>query len=855
MERKRILIRITQLAVMVMVAAALLLLPVRSAHAMTFTVTNTNDSGGGSLRLAIQAANGNPGLDDINFAIPGGGPQTITLATDLPTIIDPVNINGNTELCTAFPCIVVRPSSFQSGTGFTVAASVTGGALRSMVVQAFTDGIVVNGNSVVVESMYVGTNEMATSIAGTGNLDYGIKILGSLNTVSNNVISGNGFAGISIVNTLGTGGTNFITHNLIGTNLLSTSALPNGVGIDVEDSPDNTIGGAAFVNPQGNVISGNSFYGIFVGDNPDPGGAENTSIRGNEIGTDITGTIAIPNGIDGIRVASSPGPVRIGSASGGIRNIIAFNGAHGLTVGPGSATGVQFWRNSIYANGAGGIYVSPGNNGGMLPPVITSVTPTGASGTACPNCLVWLYADAGGQGQTVFGAVNANGAGNWSFTGPVGGPNVTATALDFPGSSEFSAPFASTCWGTCMSGLHEGVYNSAASQFNNCTASVTQVGDGQLAASITGTIDCTTAHGGTLSGSINQATKVINLTLSFTSPVSTSSVTGTMSNDGSTGSGTWQCLTPSPCGPYTWSSGRVAASASAMIYHASGGRVTTDLGDYLDVPPLSVAVDTAVSIETIPLHVPAGTPAPPCVLSRAFRGQPDGTQFNPPATFVVHYDPTTDLPTGCSAATLQIMVYNSAFGRWMFVSSTPGPDPNSIQFSVPHFTDYAVFDCGTTDNDGPGGFQWIHDGVGPEGSVDTGPDACDANDDNAGCSDVTELGPSHTLGGQRDPLNPWDFADMWTPSLPAAGGRSGAITIADVIAVLPWIGTSKIGPPNSSGRNYTDDANANGVWDGVEYDRTPSTTPGQPWRLNGPNDAVSIADAIAVLGSIGDKCS
>jgi len=53
--------------------------------AATFTVTNTNDSGPGSLRQAILDANGNPGLDTIQFAIPGPGVHTITPLTPLPT--------------------------------------------------------------------------------------------------------------------------------------------------------------------------------------------------------------------------------------------------------------------------------------------------------------------------------------------------------------------------------------------------------------------------------------------------------------------------------------------------------------------------------------------------------------------------------------------------------------------------------------------------------------------------------------------------------------------------------------------------------------------------------------------------
>jgi hypothetical protein len=42
-------------------------------------------------------ANGSGGLDTINFNIPGTGVHTITLASDLPTITDPVIIDGYTQ--------------------------------------------------------------------------------------------------------------------------------------------------------------------------------------------------------------------------------------------------------------------------------------------------------------------------------------------------------------------------------------------------------------------------------------------------------------------------------------------------------------------------------------------------------------------------------------------------------------------------------------------------------------------------------------------------------------------------------------------------------------------------------------
>ena len=60
-------------------------------------VSNTRDSGAGSLREAINQANDNAGLDDIEFTIPGTGPHTIQPTTGLPEITDTVIIDGFTQ--------------------------------------------------------------------------------------------------------------------------------------------------------------------------------------------------------------------------------------------------------------------------------------------------------------------------------------------------------------------------------------------------------------------------------------------------------------------------------------------------------------------------------------------------------------------------------------------------------------------------------------------------------------------------------------------------------------------------------------------------------------------------------------
>lgn len=161
-------------------------------------------------------------------------------------------------------------------------------------------------------------------------------------------------------------------------------------------------------------------------------------------------------------------------------------------------------------------------------------------------------------------------------------------------------------------------------------------------------------------------------------------------------------------------------------------------------------------------------------------------------------------------------------------------------------------------NDAAGGFPWIKDGNGVEGSM-TGGEACDANDDNDGCSDAQEAGGNHMLGGQRDPLSPWDFADVPVPALVVTnttGVRNRTIALSDVLADLAYSGTAATNPNlNADGATYNSDLNGNGVPDGREYDRTTSTVPGQLWRSGPPNGFVTLSDVLVVLASVGDQCN
>ncbi len=133
-----------------------------------------------------------------------------------------------------------------------------------------------------------------------------------------------------------------LTRSFIGTDVTGKIARGNGVGVYTTGSgPGIKIGG---FNPlDGNVISGNSAYAIVMG----PGGG---TVRGNRIGTDVTGESPLPNG-NGIRVQDSSDVIIGGCCSGESRNVISGNTQFGIELLRSSA--VLISRNDIGPSASG----------------------------------------------------------------------------------------------------------------------------------------------------------------------------------------------------------------------------------------------------------------------------------------------------------------------------------------------------------------------------------------------------------------------------------------------------------------------------------------------------------------------
>ena len=124
-----------------------------------------------------------------------------------------------------------------------------------------------------------------------------------------NVISGNA-SGIAM-----NGGADVVIHgNYIGTDITGTKALGNAMGINDSGMDNVAIGGSG--PGEGNLVSGNKGIGIYVYNF-----ATDTTILGNRIGTDVTGTLPLGN-IIGIATSNDSGgsPDRRNGAGGSQRH-------------------------------------------------------------------------------------------------------------------------------------------------------------------------------------------------------------------------------------------------------------------------------------------------------------------------------------------------------------------------------------------------------------------------------------------------------------------------------------------------------------------------------------------------------
>jgi hypothetical protein len=443
----------------------------------TFTVTRTaDDDGEGSLRWAITQANGNAGPDTIAFQIPGPGVQTIQPLSALPTITDPVLLDGTSQPgFGGSPLIELDGSQAGSNvSGLSITASDT--TVDGLVINRFSsDGIdVVGGSNDVIQENYIGTD--VTGAVALGNGRYGVGIYGGAasnrvgtdgdgvaDAAERNLIAGNQSWGVIVADP--GSNQNMVAGNYIGTDVTGTAALANaGGGVAIwGGAQSNRVG----VNDQDaapaddrNLISGNSGTGspgVLITD----GGTDQNIVAGNYVGTDVSGTRALGNGGVGVFIEGGAQSNRVGTNGDGVddaaeANLICANAYQGIAIlGPGTDQnvvagnhiGVDATGNAVLGNGNNGVWVLQGAQSNRIGTNGTDPDAAGEGNLIGGNAGSGvLISDAGTDGNTVAGnAIGTDPAGashlgnggsgvtisNGARNNPVGGSAALGNVIAF----------------------------------------------------------------------------------------------------------------------------------------------------------------------------------------------------------------------------------------------------------------------------------------------------------------------------------------------------------------------------------------------------------------------------------------
>jgi titin len=322
------------------------------------------------------------------------------------------------------------------------------------------DGIRIDsGPPATIINNFIGTDALGTTAIGNTNdgillSGEGSVIIGGTDANTRNVISGN-VNGIELTSA-SSGCT--IEGNYIGTDVTGTKALGNsnvGVAINFQ-SDDNTIGGTTA--GAGNLISGNSAFGIVIDGTGDDSTDQETTgnvVEGNLIGTDVTGTKALGDGNAGVFIDSGAEDNTIGGTDAGARNVISGIGGAGVYI---SGITINFSGGSpgparTNSNIVEGNYIGTDITG------TKSVTYPNPSGTqSVPFNGVGIYLDTGAHNNTIGG--------------------LTAAARNVISGNAFSGVVLSECVNNTVEGNYVGIDASGSKTLSNGAYGVAVASEG-----------------------------------------------------------------------------------------------------------------------------------------------------------------------------------------------------------------------------------------------------------------------------------------------------------------------------------------------------------------------------------------
>jgi CSLREA domain-containing protein len=357
----------------------------------TVVVTNTSDvvdgdvtslstlladrgaDGSISLREALLAANatanGSLGADRIRFDLPGSGPATIVLATDLPAITNAIVIDGTSDpdwSGPGGPPVVIIDGAESAAVGLDLRDGADGSTIRGLLIRnVLNAGIEIRSGSDghLIAGNRIGAFDAAGQPIATAQASYGILVYGA------NV----------------------------------------------------TVGGVAAGD--GNLIAGAGESAVVVWG----AGASGAVVIGNRIGVAADGITSIGNATYGVRVAAGASGVRIGGTAAGEGNIIVASGSAGVLVdGGGGGSTATILGNRFVESGSLDIDLSAAAYADG--PTANDVGDADSGGNGLLNAPVLVTAVRNGTTVEITGTLDAAPSTTYRievFTSPVGEGNVS----------------------------------------------------------------------------------------------------------------------------------------------------------------------------------------------------------------------------------------------------------------------------------------------------------------------------------------------------------------------------------------------------------------------------------------------
>jgi hypothetical protein len=285
------------------------------------------------------------------YTQPGASANTLAIGDNAQIKIKVVGDPAGDQvirLCSPTGCGLVGDSS-----GSTVRGLCLTGSPNTHQILIF-----IGSNNDVVTGSFVGVDIDGTTVVGNGDpievrQNTSGNIIGGTSPAARNVMASDGVFGVI----LNDGNATLIQGNYIGTNAAGTAAIGLlGRGIDMEIGTGVIIGGTA--SGAGNVINGTD-AGISIG-GVQFNAAGNTTVQGNLIGTDATGTVAFNTLNNGIHISQSVNTT-IGGGTTGAANVMNAR-ANGILI-DGSPTGTVIQGNKIGTDITGTMPLGNGNCG------------------------------------------------------------------------------------------------------------------------------------------------------------------------------------------------------------------------------------------------------------------------------------------------------------------------------------------------------------------------------------------------------------------------------------------------------------------------------------------------------------